>query len=378
MYSDHFVQTANAVPEDQNFRDYQETSCETYGLIGNNPRMQQIWETICATASSDASVLIEGESGTGKEVIARAFHSESKRSSGPFISINCAAIPQELIESELFGCVRGAFTGAANGRRGLIEGAEGGTLFLDEIGEMPPPLQAKLLRVLQERSLRRLGGVQEIQVDFRLICATNRDVDESISDGGLRGDLFYRISTIRIKVPPLRERLDDLSLIVECFAQRHGTKYEKPIVGISEEALRILEAYPWPGNVRELENVIEHAVIFCRNGQIVPENLPEEIRAVPSNGTRSESDGPNLSDLTMQQIERRAIEQALNRTGGNIKRASEILGVHRQTMYRKLKSYGILTTLDRRGMHRAKTSASCRSTPDGSSVPSEPKFIFTW
>ncbi|HYY41654.1 MAG TPA: sigma-54 dependent transcriptional regulator, partial [Pyrinomonadaceae bacterium] len=210
---------------------------EMYGIIGRSPQMRHVYETIRATASSDASVLIEGESGTGKELIAAAFHFQSKRPSRPFIRINCAAFPPDLIESELFGYKRGAFTGADRDKRGLIEAAAGGTLLLDEIGEMPVHLQTKLLRVLQERKLRRLGDEQELSVDFRLVSSTNRNTAQAISEGRLREDLYFRISTVRIKVPPLRERLDDLVLLAEHFLQRYSTKYNKQIRGLSQPAI---------------------------------------------------------------------------------------------------------------------------------------------
>ncbi|MBA3806444.1 MAG: sigma-54-dependent Fis family transcriptional regulator, partial [Acidobacteria bacterium] len=228
---------------------------EAFGIIGRNAKMRQIHETIRTAAPSDASVLIEGESGTGKELIATALHVQSNRSQRPFICINCAAIPNELIESELFGYRKGAFTGADRDKRGLIDAAAGGTLLLDEIAEMPPHLQTKLLRVLQERRLRRLGDEQEIEVDFRLISITNRDTAQMIQDCTLRKDLYFRISTVKIKVVPLRERLDDVALLAERFLQRYSEKYGKRILSISRAAFSLLSRYDWPGNVRELESV---------------------------------------------------------------------------------------------------------------------------
>ncbi len=306
-------------------------------IVGQNPKMRLIYETIETAAGSDASVLIEGESGTGKELIANAFHRKSNRSKLPLICINCAAIPHELIEAELFGYKRGAFTGAICEKRGLIEAASGGTLFLDEIAEMPPFLQPKLLRVLEQRKLRRLGEEEEIDVDFRLISATNRDTATAIDAGILRRDLFYRISTIRIMVPPLRERLDDLGFIAERLVQRYSDKYDKRITCISEEALKAIMSHSWPGNVRELENVIEHAVIFSGADQILLEHLPQNIRGIePAASPRLET-----FDMPLEEIERRAIEQTLERTGGNIKKTAEILHLHRQTLYRKLKAYNL-------------------------------------
>ncbi|HEX8475112.1 MAG TPA: sigma-54 dependent transcriptional regulator [Pyrinomonadaceae bacterium] len=315
---------------------------EMFGIIGRHPKMRQIHEVIRTAAPSDASVLIEGESGTGKELIAAAFHMQSTRSSRPFIRINCAAIPHDLIESELFGYKRGAFTGADRDKRGLIEAAAGGTLLLDEIAEMPVHLQTKLLRVLQERRLRRLGDEQEIEVDFRLVAATNRDTKQVVEEGLLRKDLYFRISTIKIKVLPLRERPDDVVLLAERFLQRYAEKYNKRIRGISQAAFSLLSRYDWPGNVRELESVIEHAVLFTTEDQLTPESLPEQIHAAQAAHHRCII--PPY--LTMEEIEREAIVQTLERTGGNVKKTAEILDYHRPTLYRKMKKFGIRGTDD--------------------------------
>ena len=310
---------------------------ESFGIIGRSPRMRQIYHTIRATAPSDAPVLIEGESGTGKELIATAFHLQSRRSGRPFIRINCAAIPSELIESELFGYKKGAFTGAHQDKRGLLEATEGGTLLLDEIAEMPVHLQTKLLRVLQERKLRRVGDEREIEVNFRLVSATNRDTSQAIREGALREDLYFRISTIKIKVPPLRERADDLVLLAEHFLQHYSEKYNKPVRGISQPAFLLLTRHDWPGNVRELEGVIEHAVLFCQGEQLAPEDLPEHVQAAHATPHRCVI--PPY--LTMEEIEREAIIQTLERTGGNVKKTAQILNIHRPTLYRKLKRFGI-------------------------------------
>jgi two-component system response regulator HydG len=309
---------------------------ETFGITGRDPRMRQIIETIRTAAPSDASVLIEGESGTGKELVAGALQSQSNRASGPYIRINCAAIPSELIESELFGYKKGAFTGADRDKRGLIEAASGGTLLLDEIGEMPPHLQTKLLRVLQDRRLRRLGDEPEVAVDFRLISSTNRDTAQLIQEGGLRKDLYFRISTIKIKVPPLRARPDDIAALAERFLQTYAAKYGRRIRGISPAAFSLLSRYDWPGNVRELESVIEHAVLFARAEQIMPEDMPEHLNA--SGASHSGCLIP--PHMTMEEIEREAIAQTLERTGGNVKKTAEILDYHRPTLYRKLKKFG--------------------------------------
>lgn len=323
--------------ENQNLKRAIKAENEAFGMIGRSQSMRQIYETIRATAPSEASVLIEGESGTGKELIATAFHLQSNRSDGPFVRINCAAIPRDLIESELFGYKKGAFTGADRDKRGLIEAASGGTLLLDEVAEMPAHLQTKLLRVLQEKSIRRLGSEQEIQVQFRLVTSTNRDTKLAMQEGVLREDLYFRISTIRIKVPPLRERLNDLVLLAEEFLQRYCTKYSRRIRGISQEVLALLSRYEWPGNVRELESVIERAVLFCQQELITPEHLPEHIQS--SRASHFKCEIPPY--LTLEEIEREAIKQTLERTANNVKKTAQILNLHRPTLYRKLKKFGI-------------------------------------
>jgi DNA-binding NtrC family response regulator len=310
---------------------------DAFGMIGRTPQMLEIYETIRATAKSDAPVLIEGESGTGKELISTAFHTESNRADRPFIRINCAAIPHDLIESELFGYKKGAFTGADRDKRGLIEATAGGTLLLDEIAEMPVHLQTKLLRVLQERKLRRLGDEHEIDVDFRLVSATNRETVEATEDGALRQDLYFRISTIKVKVPPLRERYDDLALLAERFLMRFSEKYKKSIQGLSQPAFAMLSRYDWPGNIRELESVMERAVLFCQSTHIEPVNFPEQVQ-----GTRP---SPVLCVIppfmTLEELEREAIAQTLERAEGNVKKTAEILNLHRPTLYRKLKKFGL-------------------------------------
>ena len=310
---------------------------DDFGIIGRHPKMRQIHTIIRTAAPSDASVLIEGESGTGKELIAAAFHFQSSRAEMPFTRINCAAIPHELIESELFGYRKGAFTGADRDKRGLIEATAGGTLLLDEIGEMPMHLQSKLLRVLQERKLRRLGDEQEVAVDFRLLSSTNRDTARLIQEGGLRNDLYFRIATIKIKSPPLRERLDDVPLLANRFLVQYAEKYQKKIREISTSAFALLMRYDWPGNVRELESVIEHAVLFATEDKLTPESLPEHLHTAPPGEFRCVI--PPY--FTMEEIEREAIAQTLERTGGNVKRTAEILNYHRPRLYRKMKTFGL-------------------------------------
>lgn len=314
---------------------------EDFGIIGNNSKMRHLCAVIRTAAPSDASVLIEGESGTGKEMIATALHAQSRRAGRPFIRINCAAIPSTLIESELFGYRKGAFTGADHDRRGLIEATAGGTLLLDEISEMPVYLQTKLLRVLQERKVRRLGDEREVSVDFRLVSSTNRETSLTIGEGALRQDLYFRLSTVKIKVPPLRERLDDLALLSEVFLLRLARRYNKPMRGISQATLALLMRYNWPGNVRELESVVEHAVLFAQTDYLTPEDLPDHLHT--SNARSFLCVIPPY--LTKDDIEREAIAQTLERTGGNIKKTAQILNYNRPTLYRKLRRFGLRTDL---------------------------------
>lgn len=334
---DRALEFATLKRENKTLKKNLKSDSETFGMIGRDPQLQQIIQTIRTAAPSDASVLIEGESGTGKELIATAFHAQSRRAEGPFIRINCAAIPHELIESELFGYQRGAFTGADRDKRGLIEAAGNGTLFLDEIAEMPAHLQTKLLRVLQERKLRRLGDEQEIDVNFRLVSATNRNTSALLEDGVLRKDLYFRISTIKIKVPALRERLEDVPIMAQRFLERFNLQYDKKIRGLTQEAISRLLRYSWPGNVRELESVIERAVVFCPGDQLQPECLPEEFQS--AHLSKSSFVIPPL--VAMEEIEREAIMQTLERTSGNIRRSAQILRFPRPTFYRKLKKLGI-------------------------------------
>lgn len=327
---------------------------EMFGLVGRDPRIRKIHETIRTAAPSDASVLIEGESGTGKELIARAVHSESHRAGGPFVSINCAAIPHQLIESELFGYTKGAFTGAQRDKRGLIEVAEGGTLLLDEVAEMPTHLQTKLLRVLQERKLRRLGDEREIEINFRLVSATNRDTSLLLDQGVLRKDLYFRISTIKIKVPPLRQRRDDVILLAKRLLQRFNQQYDKSIRNISQDTVVRLTHYDWPGNVRELESVIERAVLFCQGDELTVAALPDELQDFQLTPNRVFAP----QSLSLEEIERDVIIQTLERTSGNVKKSAEILRVHRPTFYRKLRKFGI--RVEREG---SRQSISIQTSP---------------
>jgi DNA-binding NtrC family response regulator len=307
-------------------------------LIGKSRAMSTVYDLVRRVAASDTTVLISGESGTGKELVARALHDESRRA-GHFVGINCAAVPGELLESELFGHVRGAFTDAKNGRAGLFEQANGGTLLLDEIGEMPLDMQPKLLRVLQERMVRPVGGNVALPVTARVIAATNRDLEGEVEGKRFREDLFYRLNVVQIHIPPLRARASDIPLLADHFVQGFAARSGKSISGFSPEAHRVLSAYDWPGNVRQLENVIERAVALTRGEQIQVDDLHERI--VRFNGTSPAADEVDLEHvLSLDQLERRQIERALRQNHGNKTRAAKALGIDRRTLYRKLDRYG--------------------------------------
>jgi DNA-binding NtrC family response regulator len=316
------------------------TRAEYFNIIGASKQMQTIYETIESVAKSDANVLIVGESGTGKELIANAIHYNSLRSKKPFIKVNCAALPKELIESELFGHTKGAFTGAHADKEGLVQHAAGGSLLLDEIAEMPVELQPKLLRVLQERSYRKIGSEKTYAVDFRLISSTNRPPADAIRDGLLRDDLFYRISTITIHVPPLRERTEDIQLLTDHFLITYSKKYERPISGVSQAAYQRLFAHSWPGNVRELQNVIERAVLLAKANKIEPVDLPFDNGSFPEGASQGAAwDVP--PNMTLEDIEKLVIEKTLQRTGGNKQAAANLLGIYRPRLYSKIRKYQI-------------------------------------
>ena len=319
------------------------TRTEYFNIIGASKQMQTIYETIESVAKSDANVLIVGESGTGKELIANAIHYNSLRSKKPFIKVNCAALPKELIESELFGHTKGAFTGAHADKEGLVQHAAGGSLLLDEIAEMPVELQPKLLRVLQERSYRKIGSERTYAVDFRLISSTNRLPADAIRDGLLRDDLFYRISTITIHVPPLRERTEDILILTDHFLKMYAQKYDRPIAGVSQAAYQRLLAHSWPGNVRELQNVIERAVLLAKSNKIEPIDLPFDNGALPE-GTSQGAAWDVPPNMTLEDIEKLVIEKTLQRTGGNKQAAANVLGIYRPRLYSKIRKYNIDVT----------------------------------
>lgn len=304
------------------------------GVLAASPQMQKVCRMVERVAPADATVLLLGESGTGKEVLARALHRLSGRASGPFTAINCASIPDTLLESELFGYEKGAFTGASRQTHGKIEYADGGTLFLDEIGDLPEALQAKLLRFLQERVIERLGGRQEIPVDVRIVCATNQNLADMIRDGGFREDLYYRLSEISIRIPPLRERDGDAALLAHAFLRKHGRRDGRSVRGFSQGALASIESYAWPGNVRELENVVRRAVIMADGPRVAAEDLGLAL-PTPEQGPRL-----NLRELR-DEVEQRTVVRALGMSNGNILRAAEMLGVSRPTLYSLLNKYGL-------------------------------------
>ena len=306
-------------------------------IIGKSRKMHELFELVESVAASEANILIQGENGTGKELIANAIHYNSKRTKGPFIKINCAAIPKDLIESELFGYRKGAFTGATMDKEGLFESAEGGSLLLDEIGEMPSYLQTKLLRVLQEREYRPIGSDRIVHVDFRLVCATNIDLDAALREGKVREDLYFRINTITLKVPALRDRSEDIPLLCEHFLEKFRQRYQKPVRSLSAAAYHVLIRNRWPGNVRELENAIERAVLVAKGSEITPADLPETLREEIA--TSAEFTFPQ--HWTLSEIEKMAIVQTLKRTNWNKQEAAAVLGLYRPTLYSKMKKHDI-------------------------------------
>jgi len=311
------------------------------GIIGKSQRLLDVLATLRKVAAYKSTVLLLGESGTGKELVARLLHAESARKKGPFIAINCGAIPETLLESELFGHVKGAFTDASRNKSGLIEEANGGTLFLDEIGELPLSLQVKLLRFLQEDEIRRVGDVKDFKVDVRVVAATARDLGEMTKSGGFREDLYYRLNVLQLRVPPLRDRKDDIPLLVEHFMTKYGERLGRANMHIARDALRMLLDYRWPGNIRELENTIERAMVLADGDEIDVNSLPEKLR--------EDTHPPSLpllgDDLSVKKavrtIERELIRRSLEKTGGNRTRAAELLEISHRALLYKIKEYGL-------------------------------------
>jgi len=307
-------------------------------LVGESPPIRELCRQIERVAGTEASVLITGESGTGKELVARILHDRGARHAGPFVAVNCAALPESLFESELFGYRRGAFTDAHQDKRGLMPESDGGTLFLDEVGDIPLVVQPKLLRALEERRVRPLGATAEVPFDARVIAATNRELDEAVEEGRFRDDLYYRLNVIQLRVPPLRSRGTDILVLARRFVAQFGGRTGKPVGGIAEPAAERLLSYAWPGNVRELRNAMEHAVALARRDRITVDDLPERIRAYePRAMPMGGGDPAELASL--DEVERRYIRHVLDAAGGNRSMAARILGLDRKTLYRKLERY---------------------------------------
>ncbi len=299
-------------------------------VIGNSPKMLEIYKLVARVAGTDTTVLIQGESGTGKELIARAIHDHSRRAEQPYVAVNCAALPEGLLETELFGHTKGAFTGAWASKKGLFQEANGGTCFLDEVGDITPSLQTKLLRVLQTHEVRPVGGTEQIPVDVRILAATNKDLAALVKAGRFREDAFYRLHVVTINLPPLREHPEDILLLATHFLKRSCQRANKSISGISKEAMEVLTRYHWPGNIRQLENVIERAVTLTTNTVLVPSDVAEDL----DQRAGSDSESASKTFFTLEEMKRQYVEQILDQTGGNQSKAAELLGINRRTLYR--------------------------------------------
>jgi len=321
-------------------------------LVGEGSKMKEIFQFLGRAAPTESTVLIEGESGTGKELAAKALHRNSPRGNKPFVAINCAAIPETLLESELFGYERGAFTGASSQKKGKLEVGDGGVVFLDEIGELAPALQVKLLRVLQEREVERVGGTHPIKIDIRLIAATNRDLDEAVKKGEFRQDLYYRLAVVRLTMPPLRERREDIPMLTRHFVQKHAKRCKVKAKPISREAMAALVNYEWPGNVRELENAIERALVMGSSEMVLLEDLPESL--VEQDTSDQEQEGKYHGSV--KQLKKHLILDAVEQTRGNYVDAAGILGVHPNYLHRLIRNLGIKEELNQAVRGRGKMS----------------------
>jgi DNA-binding NtrC family response regulator len=340
------AQQVRLVRDNAHLRDQLKKQYSFENIIGASEALQKIFSVISRVAPTDANVMVSGESGTGKELIARAIHANSRRSSRPFIAVNCAALPDHLLESELFGHEKGSFTGADVQRRGLLEQAAGGTFFLDEISEMSMDLQAKLLRVLQERKIRRVGGDAEVPIDVRWVSATNRDPEQAVRDNQLRQDLLYRLNVVPLRLPPLRDRREDVPALAQHFLKRYAQEYERGSLRFAPEAMRVLSEYPFPGNVRELQNVVERIVSMCLpNQEITPADIPDELSARQSSNGRPalhfNADLPfhDAKSDAISVFEKEYLRDLLSRHGGNISQAARTAGIDRKTIHRMLVKY---------------------------------------
>jgi two-component system response regulator AtoC len=323
--------------ENVNLREQLDKKFGVENIVGQSSPMHQVFDTVQQVAPSRATVLITGETGTGKELIAHAIHNLSPRKSGPFVAVHAAALTSTLLESELFGHEKGAFTGAVERRIGRFELADGGTLFLDEVGEIEPAMQVKILRVLEERAFERVGGSKTLQVDVRLIAATNRDLKKLVSEGKFRDDLFYRLSVVTVNLPPLRERREDIPLLVRTFLDEFSRENNKAVRDLTPEALNVLMAYDWPGNVRELRNAVEQMVVLARSERLTVRDVPAAIRG----GADLTKISVVRTGMTVEEAERQLIIQALKEMDGNRTRAAKKIGISRRTLHRKLKQYGL-------------------------------------
>ncbi len=346
-----FFNHSQVSPQQQGPFSAQESSIsQISSIIGSSSQMQDIFKVISKIAPSSSTVLVSGESGTGKELVAFEIHRQSSRVQKPFVKINCAAIPATLIESELFGYEKGAFTGAVASKPGRFELAHEGTLFLDEVAEMPLEMQVKLLRILQEQEFERVGGVNSIKVDVRIITATNKDLEEEVKANRFREDLFYRLNVVPIHLPPLRERRDDIDLLIRFFLLQFNHKLKKGITGLTPETLNALRNHAWPGNIRQLENVLERMILMCDGNILSTKDLPEEfIGAVPEETASSSSEPPSLKEIIKKQtqsLERDLIEKALEEMGGNVTRTAEKLGLSRKGLQLKMKELGLKRPLE--------------------------------
>jgi DNA-binding NtrC family response regulator len=335
---------ARLVRENARFREELGERQDLSPLVGSSPLMLEVYKLVARVSTGKSTVLLEGESGTGKELIARAVHANSPRRERLFVPVNCAALPDTLLETELFGHEKGAFTGAAGVKQGLFETAHEGTIFLDEIGDMGLSLQVKLLRVIQEQEVRRVGGTGSIKVDVRIVAATNRDLASLVKEGRFREDLFYRLNVVRIGLPPLRERREDITMLAHHFLQKFSGGTTSQITGFVPDALELLQRYHWPGNVRELENAIERAVSLSHGPLVLPDDLPDTIRnagAMSCDDTVGKGSGKEEALLTLDEVQKRHLMRVLRETGGNKARAAKILGIDRRTLYRMAERFGL-------------------------------------